>query len=90
MTIILDGSKSLWSNIRQYLDFIDKHQDEIIAHTQEGDENSSLLIDAMIAFGKRDTLRVRLVLAVVTERYIHDFHPDIATIKGGYRKTLND
>lgn len=78
--IILDGTKPLWESGKDYVAFVERHDDELWAHSEAGDENAELIID-LIVCGLSSAERVAAFMVTV-ERYISDYHPDIAVIKG--------
>lgn len=85
--IQIDGTKPLWGySIRPYIEFIQAHFDEFWEHVEAQDENA-LFIRDMIANGDFDNETHATTLAVIVERYISDYHPDIAVIIGGYPKS---
>lgn len=85
MAKVLDGSKPLWDSIFRYLTFITANEDAIYERYEAGDENAELIV-ILIDSGRRDAVALA-TLQVATERYINDYHPQIATIKGGYAKS---
>ena len=91
MTTILTGEFPLWppASGQVYLGWLLSHQDEIYDAYLSGDENAELLVE-MIS-GDSDGNRWKdkhfvATLQIVTERYIHDHHPELAQIAGGYPK----
>lgn len=84
MKTILDGTRPLWKNFVDYPKWVVAHTEEIKAKADEGDENAELICD--IICNLLLDMQARTTLMVAVERYIHDYHPDIATIKGGYPK----
>jgi hypothetical protein len=84
---LLDGQHSLWSDFREYVLFIAAHQDEIYNAKERGDEVAALIVDTIIAIDERgQNPHLRATLMIAVERYIHDHHPEIAIIPGGYPK----
>lgn len=91
MTIILDGTKPLWPIFGRYTDFINQHADEITNAVFTYDENATLLAELVMHMRERvNDADFRAGIIVTTERYISDYHPEIAQIKGGYPKEVHD
>lgn len=94
MSVVLDGTKPLFEDMLAYVGWITDHVDEIHEKYLEGDEYGTLIVEIVDVINdtspyslERYDLSARLMIA--TERYIHDYHPEIATIKGGYPKDLS-
>lgn len=84
MSVVLDGTKRLWNDFIAYPKWIVAHNEEIRMHADDGDENAELICDIILNLALSQKARATLMVCV--ERYIHDWHPEIATIKGGYPK----
>lgn len=94
MSVVLDGTRKLWEDLIDYIDWITLHSDEIHDRYLQGDENAELIVDmveilADMVIPSIQRAKQDAILMIATERYIHDYHPEIATIKGGYPKDLS-
>lgn len=85
MSVVLDGKKPLWSDLRAYVRFVQRHGDEIHDRYLEGDENAEMIVKASMYLAETPAYMItdtwRCAYAVVVERYISQHHPEIATIK---------
>jgi len=76
MTTILTGNTPLWRSIRDYITFVEQHESEIWSAYRAGDGNAALIVE-LVTYGVTSA-SVYGALMIGVERYIHDYHPDIA------------